>query len=47
MGLKITDIGDWSDANGLYAVDFSAEIAYDATWGKAIELTVQNLLTAL
>jgi hypothetical protein len=47
MGLKITDIGDWSDANGLYAVDFSAEIAYDATWGRSLEVTVQNLISSL
>lgn len=47
MALKITDIGDWKDDGGLYAVDFSAEMAYDATWGRSLEVTVQNLISSL
>lgn len=46
-GLKINSISDFSDADGLYAVEFGGEMAYDSTWGHAVVCTVQNLLTAL
>jgi hypothetical protein len=47
MALKIDSISDFSDADGLYAVEFGGQMAYDPTWTRAFQAVIQNLLTAL
>jgi len=47
LALKVTKVSDFSDADGVYAVEWEFELAKDSTWGKAIEVQVQNIATAL
>lgn len=47
LACKINGISDYEDADGLYAVEFGGQIAYDATWTHAIQCTVQNLIATL
>lgn len=44
---KITDIGDFSDEDGLYAIEYTLQAFHDPTWGYATNATVVNTLTAL
>lgn len=43
--VKIGDIDNFSDEDGVYAIGYSMQGAYDATWGKATEIVVINELT--
>lgn len=45
--IKFTDIGEFSDEQGVYAVEYTATAVYDAAWGKFTEATVVNTLAAL
>lgn len=45
--IKITDIGELHDEDGVYAVEYTGEFAHDATWGKAFNISVINALSAL
>lgn len=47
VALKVTDVSEFSDEDGLFAIEWSFEWCYDATWTKATEVTVQNLLATL
>lgn len=49
MAVKLTDIGELKDEDGIYATEYSGEIAEDPTWltGTAQKLTVTNLLSSL
>jgi hypothetical protein len=47
MALKVSDTGGFSDADGVYAIEFSGVGVNDETWGKAFQFTVVNELTAL
>jgi hypothetical protein len=49
MAVKLTDIGELKDEDGIYATEYSGEIAEDPTWltGTAQKLTVTNLLATL
>lgn len=47
MAVKISDTGGFSDADGVYAIEFSGLGVNDSTWGKAIEIALINELTAL
>lgn len=44
---EIKDTGGFSDQDGLYAIEWNMVAVYDSTWTKAIEVMVQNALTAL
>lgn len=44
---KVTDVSDFSDEDGVYAIEWTLTGAYDATWTKATEVTVINNLAAL
>lgn len=44
---KIDDVGDFSDADGVYAVEFTFRIVYDGSWTKALSIEVINKLAAL
>jgi hypothetical protein len=39
---KVTDPGDFSDEDGVYAVGPTLQIVHDGTWGKSSVITVQN-----
>jgi hypothetical protein len=49
MAIKMGKPSAWSDQDGIFAIEYEAEIVEDATWdsGKAQELTLINLLSAL
>jgi hypothetical protein len=47
MAVKVTGISDFSDEDGVFALEWSLTNAYDATWGKALEVTVVNQVAAL
>lgn len=45
--LKVQNIGNFSDQEGVYAVQFEFLGVNDATWGKALHVEVQNKTSAL
>lgn len=45
--IRITDIGDFADDAGVFAVDFTAQMFHDAGWGKACEVEVVTTLAAV
>lgn len=40
--LKVKDVGDFSDEDGVYAIEYTFEQVYDPTWGNAMQATVIN-----
>ena len=44
---QVTDVGDFSDKDGVYAIEWTFASVYDATWGKAFTFETTNALTAL
>ena len=44
---KISDTGGFSDSDGVYAIEFSLIGVHDATWDKAMQITLVNDQTAL
>jgi hypothetical protein len=44
---KVESVSTFKDQDGVYAIDYTYRIVHDATWGKAMSVVVQNLLTAL
>jgi len=47
MATKITDAADFSDEDGVYAIEWTLTGVSDPTWGKAIQTTIVNDLSAL
>ena len=47
MALKVSDVGDFRDEDGVFAIEWMLTGVHDPTWGKAIEVTVINDLSAL
>jgi hypothetical protein len=45
--IKVKDVKQFSDMEGVYAVEWGWDMVHDSTWGKATEITVVNALTAL
>lgn len=45
--LKVTDVSEFSDEDGVYAIEWTMVGAHDATWGKAVQVDVINTLTGL
>lgn len=45
--VKVKDVGDFSDEDGIYAIEWTFDMVHDPTWGKAYEVAVKNKLTAL
>jgi len=45
--LKVKDVKNFSDEDGVYAVEWGWEMVHDATWGKGTEITLVNALAAL
>lgn len=44
---KVSDVGDFSDEDGVYAIEWTYDMVHDGTWGKAFTVAVVNKLTAL
>lgn len=47
MACTISDTGGFSDSDGVYAIEFTALGVNDATWNKAVTVTLVNDITAL
>ncbi len=47
IALKVVDVSEFEDEDGLYAVEWEFEAAHDSTWGKAVEFTVINTQSGL
>lgn len=45
--VKISDMSDFQDEDGLFAVEWTGTITHDSTWGKAFQISVINGLSAL
>jgi len=45
--LKVKSVSDFSDEDGVYAIEWTFDMVHDATWGKATEVTTVCSLTAL
>ena len=43
----VTDVGEFSDEDGVYAIEWTFDVAYDSTWTKALEVQLTNVLTDL
>jgi hypothetical protein len=43
----VSDVSDFSDEDGLYAIEWTFTPVHDAAWGKAMEFQITNTLTAL
>ncbi len=49
MALKVTNVSEMKDTQGIFAMEYECEVTEDPTWssGQAQKLTLTNLLTAL
>lgn len=47
MACKVTNVQQFRDEQGVYAVEWEFTLAHDSTWTKALEIVVVNTLTAL
>jgi hypothetical protein len=45
--VKVSDVSEFSDVDGVFALEWSLTGVYDPTWGKATQVDVVNTLTAL
>lgn len=44
---KIDEIGEFSDEDGVYAIQYTWRAVHDSAWNKALQVTMINRLTAL
>jgi len=47
IAVKVTNVGEFTDSEGVFALEYELTVCEDATWGKAQTATVTNLITAL
>lgn len=47
IAVKVSDVGSFSDEDGVYAVEVTFVAVHDSTWAKAYEVFLVNTLTAL
>lgn len=47
LAASVMEPSEWQDEDGVYAIEWTLSAVRDATWGKAVEIKVQNALTAL
>lgn len=47
FAVKITEISDFRDEQGVYAIEYTAEIVHDSTWGKALSFDIRNSISAI
>jgi hypothetical protein len=43
----VSEPGEFSDEEGVYAIPWTFRIAHDSTWGKAVDIDLYNEVTAL
>jgi hypothetical protein len=44
---KVSGVSEFSDEDGVYAIEWTFDVVYDATWTKAFQIDVINKQTAL
>ncbi len=47
MAVKVSNVADFADSGGVYAIEWELTLVEDGGWGKAHTATVTNLITAL
>ncbi len=47
MAVKVSNVSEFQDSGGVYAIEWELTIVEDGAWGKAHTATVTNLITAL
>lgn len=47
FAVKITAISEFRDQDGVYAVEYTADIVHDSTWGKALSFDIRNSISAI
>lgn len=47
LAVKVTDIGDFDDEDGVFVVPPSFTLVHDPTWGQALQVVVQNTRSSL
>jgi len=47
MAFKVEDMSEFSDEDGVFALEWGLAGVHDATWGKALEVRVVNTIAAL
>jgi hypothetical protein len=45
--IQYVDVNEFSDEDGVYAVEYVFDVAHDATWGKALSWQLVNTLAAV
>lgn len=45
--VKVAEVGDFSDEDGVYAIEWTFDMVYDGTWGKAFNVDLINKETTL
>lgn len=45
--IKVAEVGDFSDEDGVYAIEWTFDMVHDGTWGKAFSVDVVNKETTL
>jgi len=43
----VRTVNEWSDEDGVYAIEFELASVYDSTWGKALTVELVNTVSAL
>lgn len=47
MAVKVREMGDYSEEDGVFVSPFTFEMVHDATWGRAHQVSVTNTTAAL
>jgi hypothetical protein len=47
QAVKVSDVGDFSDEDGVYALEWTFGMVYDVTWGKAFTAQLVNKIATL
>ena len=42
QAVKVSDVGDFSDEDGVYGIEWTFDMVYDSTWTKALEVAIIN-----
>ena len=45
--VKVAEVGEFTDEDGVYAIEWTFDMIHDGTWGKAMTVALINKLTAL
>lgn len=47
MAVKVLNADGWGDEDGIYAIPWTFQPTHDATWNKAMQITVRNKVASL